>query len=65
FSLLFCVAMDVLCAQASAVPCEQVLLLSKETCTLQRSWISPQSMEALQVLKFAHNCLNFTVGLMM
>ena len=57
--------MDVLPAQASAVPCEHVFSSSKETCTLQRSQISPQLMEALQVLKFAHKWdrLNFTMGL--
>ena len=57
--------MDVLPAQASAVPCERVFSSSKETCTLRRSRISPQLMETLQVLKFAHkrDHLNFTVGL--
>ena len=57
--------MDVLPAQASAVPCERVFSSSKETCTLRRSRISPQLMEALQVLKFAHkrDRLNFTIGL--
>jgi len=64
FPLLFQVAMDILPAQASAVPCEGVFSSSKETCTLRRSQISPQLMEALQVLKFAHkqDHLNFTMG---
>ena len=38
---------------------------SKETCTLRRSRLSPQLMEALQVLEFAHRRerLNLTAGL--
>ena len=42
--------MDVLPAQASAVPCERVS--SKETCTLRRSNLQGNMLEALQVLKF-------------
>jgi len=53
YPLLFCVAMDVLPAQASSVPCEHVFSSSKETCTLRRSRLSPQVM-ALQILKFSY-----------
>lgn len=53
--------MDVLPAQASAVPCERVFSSSKETCSLHRNRICPELLEALQVLKFAHKktCLSF------
>lgn len=58
--------MDVLPAQASAVPCERVFSSSKETCTLRRSRLSPQLMEALQVLKFSfkQDRLTFTDDLL-
>jgi hypothetical protein len=62
FKLMFRVAMDVLPAQASAVPCERVFSSSKETCSLRRSRLSPTLLEVLQVLKFAYKQerLNFT-----
>jgi hAT family C-terminal dimerisation region len=58
--------MDVLPVQASAVPCERVFSSSKETCTLRRSRLSPQLMEALQVLKFSfkQDRLTFTDDLL-
>ena len=58
--------MDVLPAQASAVPCERIFSSSKETCTLHRSQLSPQLMEALQVLKFSfkQDRLTFTDDLL-
>jgi len=58
--------MDILPAQASAVPCERVFSSSKETCTLRRSRLSPQLMEALQVLKFSfkQDRLTFTDDLL-
>ncbi|KIM65044.1 hypothetical protein SCLCIDRAFT_52525, partial [Scleroderma citrinum Foug A] len=64
--LLFRVAMDILPAQASAVPCEWVFLSSKETCMLCQNRISPQLLEALQILKFAlrKDRLNFTGDLL-
>ncbi|KIY46808.1 hypothetical protein FISHEDRAFT_13691, partial [Fistulina hepatica ATCC 64428] len=52
YPLLFKIAMDVLPAQASAVPCERVFSSSKETDTLRRSQLSPALMEILQILKF-------------
>ncbi|KAF5369673.1 hypothetical protein D9615_010259 [Tricholomella constricta] len=60
--LMFSVAMDVLPVQASAVPCERVFSLSKETTTLRRSCLSPGLMEMLQVLKYAYkqDRLDFT-----
>ncbi|KAG6864107.1 hypothetical protein C0991_012449, partial [Blastosporella zonata] len=50
FPLLFCVAMDVLPVQASAVSCEHVFSSSKETCSLRRSRLSPKNMEAYDLL---------------
>lgn len=46
--------MDVLPAQASAVPCQRVFSSSKETCTLRRNRISRALLEALQVLKYSY-----------
>ncbi|KAF9534530.1 hypothetical protein CPB83DRAFT_804569 [Crepidotus variabilis] len=45
--------MDVLPAQASAVPCERVFSSSKETGTIRQNRIGATLFEALQVLKFA------------
>ena len=57
--------MDVLPAQATAVPCERVFSSSKETCTLRHSQLDPGMIEMLQVLKhfYQRNQLNFTMGL--
>lgn len=59
--------MDILPIQGSAVPCEQVFSSSKETMSSRRSRISPELMEALQILKFAvrkgRGDLNFTIGM--
>ena len=54
--------MDVLPAQASAVPCERLFSSSKETCTPRRNRINPDLMEALQTLKFSFrsDTLNLT-----
>ena len=53
FPNLFCLAMDVLPAQASSVPCERLFSSGKETCTARRNRIQPKLMEALQALKFS------------
>ena len=45
--------MDILPAQASAVPCERLFPSSKETCTPHRNRINPELMEALQTLKYS------------
>jgi hypothetical protein len=45
--LMFAVAMDVLPAQASAVPCEHIFSSSKETCTVHWSRLSPTLLEAV------------------
>ena len=45
--------MDILPIQASAVPCECVFSLAKETMSAHRNRISPELMEALQMLKFS------------
>jgi hypothetical protein len=58
--------MDIILIQALAVPCERVFSSSKETMTAWRNRISPQLMEALQMLKFSirqGRSLNFTDGL--
>ena len=57
--------MDVLPIQGSSIPCERVFSSGKETTTAQRSRISPELMEALQLLKFSfrRGCfLDFTAG---
>ncbi|KDQ12927.1 hypothetical protein BOTBODRAFT_112286, partial [Botryobasidium botryosum FD-172 SS1] len=54
YPLLFRVALDILPAQASAVPCEHVFSSSKETCTVRRNKLAPETVETLQVLKFAY-----------
>ena len=58
--------MDILPIQASAVPCERVFSSGKETMTARRNRISPELMEALQVLKYSvrnGQALNFTAGM--
>ena len=62
FPNLFCLAMDVLPAQASSVPCERLFSSGKETYTACRNRIQPNLMEALQVLKFSsrNGSLNLT-----
>ena len=62
FPYMYCVALDVLPAQASAVSCERMFSSSKETDTLRRNRLSPQVMEALQILKYYYKQeqLNFT-----
>ena len=44
--------MDILPIQASSVPCERVFSSSKETITARRNALSPQLVEALQLLKY-------------
>jgi len=58
--------MDYLPIQASSVPSERVFSSSAETDTKKRNRISPDLMEALQILKFAYkkDRLNFTSGLL-
>jgi len=58
--------MDVLPIQASAVPRERVFSSAKETMAPRQSHISPDLMEALQLLKFTlrnGRSLDFTSGL--
>ena len=45
--------MDILPVQASSVPCERVFSSSKETITARRNSLSPQLVEALQLLNFS------------
>ena len=47
--------MDLLPAQASAVPCERIFSSGKQTCTDRRNRLSPDTIEILQVLKFAYS----------
>ncbi|KAI0056450.1 hypothetical protein BV25DRAFT_1977935 [Artomyces pyxidatus] len=44
--------MNVLPAQASAVPCERVFSSSKETTTMRRNQITAPLMESLQMVKY-------------
>jgi hAT family C-terminal dimerisation region len=57
-------AMDYLPIQATSVPSERVFSSAKETDTSKRNRISPNLMEALQLLKFAlkKERLDFTKG---
>jgi len=66
YLILFRLAMDVLPAQATAVPCERVFSSSKETCTLRRSQLDPTTIGMLQVLKHLYHRerLDFTAGLL-
>jgi len=45
--------MDILPVQASSVSYERVFSSSKETITARRNSLSPQLVEALQLLKFS------------
>ncbi|CCO37986.1 hypothetical protein BN14_12147 [Rhizoctonia solani AG-1 IB] len=53
YPLLYRIAMNVLPAQASSVSSERVFSSSKMTCTSERSRLSTESVEYLQVLKHA------------
>ena len=56
-------ALDILPIQASAVSCECIFSLSKETCDAHHSWIDPILMEALQLLKY-YICQGETLNFM-
>jgi hypothetical protein len=63
---LFKLAMDLMPAQATSVPCEHVFSASKETTTARHNCLTPKIMEAAQILKFqAKNKrqIDFTEGL--
>ena len=62
YPLLWKVALDVLPAQASAVPCERIFSSSKETDSLRRANMSSWKMEELQFIKFGYRSdrLTFT-----
>ena len=65
FPTLFAAALDFLPIQGSAVPCERVFSLVKETMSPRRNRINAELMEALQMLKFTINRgqgLDFTCG---
>src|SRR5277367_545163 len=55
-------ALDYLPIQASAVPCERAFSSSAETDTIRRNRISPNLMEALQILKYSirNDLIDFT-----
>ena len=58
--------MDILPIQAFSVPCERVFSSSKETVTARRNSLSPDIMEALQLLKYSSKQgrgISFTKGL--
>jgi hypothetical protein len=65
YPTIYKLVMDILPISASAVPCEWVFSSAKETTTARCSWMSPQLMEYLQMLKFSIRngpSLNFTAG---
>ena len=66
YPVLFHLAMDILPAQATVVPCERVFSSSKETCMLHRSQLGPITFEILQVLKYLYQRerLDFTTGIL-
>ena len=66
YPTLFRLAIDVLPAQATAVPCERVFSSSKETCTQHHSQLGPTTMEMLQILKhlYQQERLDFTTGIL-
>lgn len=57
-------ALDYLPIQASAVPCERAFSSSAETDTNRRNRISPNLMEALQIIKYSirNDLIDFTAG---
>ncbi|PCH40574.1 hypothetical protein WOLCODRAFT_34121, partial [Wolfiporia cocos MD-104 SS10] len=67
YPTIFALAMDILPIQASSVPCEHVFSSGKEITVPCRNHLSPEMMEALQMLKYStkKHCdvLNFTSGL--
>ncbi|PCH37378.1 hypothetical protein WOLCODRAFT_84330, partial [Wolfiporia cocos MD-104 SS10] len=67
YPTIFALAMDILPIQASSVPCERVFSSGKETTVPRRNRLSPEMMEALQMLKYStkkrRDVLNFTSGL--
>lgn len=65
YPLLFHVAMDILPAQASSMPCKQIFSSSKHTCTDSQNCLQLEIVEALQLLKFTYkqSHLNFTPDL--
>ncbi|KAF5347876.1 hypothetical protein D9757_013414 [Collybiopsis confluens] len=66
YPTIYKLAMDVLPIQGTSVPSERVFSSAGETNTKRRSRISPEMMQALQVLKFgikSRGSLNFTAGL--
>lgn len=58
--------MDVLPAQASAVPCERIFSSAADTDVPDRNKLHPALMEALQIIKFStkQGRLNFTKDLL-
>lgn len=66
YPTIFKMAMDIIPIQGSSVPCERVFSSSKETTTARRNRLAPETMEALQMLKFSlkkgRALLNFTKG---
>ncbi|THH26861.1 hypothetical protein EUX98_g7324 [Antrodiella citrinella] len=68
YPTLYRIALDVLPAQASAVPCERIFSSSKATDAVRRGRLSPKLMESLQILKFLYRSqrgepLDFSKGL--
>ena len=65
FPTVYCMAMDYLPIQASAVPCERVFSSSSETDTTKCNRIKLEPFEALQILKFGikNERLSFTEDL--
>ncbi|KIK49880.1 hypothetical protein GYMLUDRAFT_104193, partial [Collybiopsis luxurians FD-317 M1] len=53
YPIIYKLAMDILPIQGTSVPSECVFSSARETDTKCRNCLSPEMMQALQVLKFA------------
>ncbi|ESK92972.1 hypothetical protein Moror_8975 [Moniliophthora roreri MCA 2997] len=65
FPLIWRIAMDILPAQVSAVPCKHVFSSSKQTDSCQCSNLSTKMIEILQILKYSYQEVCFVDDLLL